>query len=365
MTARLLPATAFVLTAFASSFASPSLAQTSTTRTDAGVSRSKSTPPPPSELWEQFPLGGRTTGQRRTTRVDRTRTSPAVTDDSGTSERALLFVGLGALGVLVAAVATLLLMRTKQRRLVAESRAGLLAIMAQPAPATQRIRQAYAYASELGCDMVSVNRPRARGKQVSDEAKAKAPEQETPAGSRDYAALGDRVAAVLQAAEEASTQMRNDAQLAAERMTRQAEQESKSLLEEAKAQAQRVRVEADSEAKNTREAVETYATRHRREAEEKAAKLLSDAEAQARASREAAEAMARQIEERAQTLGEEVREQERMVRGRMQRYLAALRDVSGQIEDVLGETERPEPTLVEALDPERSKEGAKEGAKQG
>jgi hypothetical protein len=63
--------------------------------------------------------------------------------------------------------------------------------------------------------------------------------------------------------------------------------------------------------------------------------------------------MAKQIEERAATLGEEVREQERMIRGRMQRYLAALRDVSGQIEEVIGETERGEPTLVEALEPER------------
>jgi hypothetical protein len=361
MTGRLLLAAGLLLTALATCFASPSLAQETRTRTDAGTTKSERPAKPPSRLWERYPLGKPTTTQRRPAQVSVSQPAPLVVDDSSGDERLLLFVGLGATGVLVAAVALLLLMRAKQRRLVAESRAGLLAIMAEPRPAEERITRAYGFASAVGCDIVSESRPRARGKQVSDESEPKLQEQETPAGTRDYAALGDRVAAVLQAAEEASAQMRNDAQVAAEQMTRQAEHESKSLLEEAKAEAQRIRVEADTEAKNTREAVETYATKHRREAEEKAAKLLSDAEAQARASREAAEAMARQIEERAQTLGEEVREQERMIRGRMQRYLAALRDVSGQIEDVLGDTERAEPTLVEALDPERAKEGAKQG----
>jgi hypothetical protein len=358
MTGRLLFAAALLLTALASGLASPSHAQEGPTPTETSTVGSTEARPP-SELWEKFPLGGRTTAEGRTTQVTVGRTAAPAADDSSDEERLLLFVGLGACAVLAAAVAALALMRSRQRRFVAESREGLLAIMAEPGSPEQRIGRAYAYASALGCDMVSANRPRARGKQVSDESEAKSTEQETPAGSRDYTALGDRVAAVLQAAEEASAQMRNDAHVAAEQMTRQAEQEAKSLLEDAKAEAQKLRLEADTDARNTREAVETYATKHRREAEEKASRALSEAEAQARASREAAEAMARQIEERAQTLGEEVREQERMIRGRMQRYLAALRDVSGQIEDVLGETERPEPTLVEALDPERAKESAK------
>jgi hypothetical protein len=359
MTGRLMTAAAVLLTALATGFASPSLAQEAPTRTETGTSGKTRGPRPPSELWRQFPLGESTTMQGRTTQGSVTRPAAGATDDSSEDERLLLFVGLGAFGLLLAAVAALALMRSRHHRLVAESREGLLAIMAEPGTPEHRIGRAYAYAAALGCDMVSANRPRARGKQVSDESEPKSTEQDTPAGSRDYTALGDRVAAVLQAAEEASAQMRNDAQVASEQMTRQAEQEAKSLLEDAKAEAHKVRVEADTEATNTREAVETYATKHRREAEEKATRMLSEAEGQARASREAAEAMARQIEERAQTLGEEVREQERMIRGRMQRYLAALRDVSGQIEDVLGETERPEPTLVEALDPERAKESAK------
>jgi hypothetical protein len=308
----------------------------------------------PSELWGRFPLGkptvGNTSPATLRTSAPASRPSAAASGDSDEGIRLTLLVGLAALGLLVAALAALGVLRSLQRRLVAESRSRLLEIMDQPGPAKQRIGQAQAFAAGVGCDKVSLNRPRARGKQVKDESKVKSPEPEAPATSRNYAQLGDRVAAVLQAAEEAAAQIRSEAETAAEQLTREAKQESGSLLENAKREAQRVRVEADTEAKNTREAVESYATNHRREAEEKAAKMLSEAETQARASREAAEAMARQIEERAQTLGEEVREQERMIRGRMQRYLAALRDVSGQIEEVIGETERGEPTLVEALD---------------
>lgn len=335
----------------ASGFAAASFTQTVGERSEDPAPSTRP-PRPPSELWGRFPLGESTVEA----------TSPAssepavVSGDSDEGVRLTLFVGLAAIGLLALAVATLGLLRFRQRRLVEESRQQLLAIMAGPGPARDKIARAQTFATGLGCDMVSAYRPHVRGKQVTEESEAKSPKQQSPAASRGYAEFGDRVAAVLQAAEEAAEQIRNDAQTAAEQMTRQAEQVSKSLLEEAKSEAHRVRVEADTEAKNTREAVESYATNHRREAEEKASKALSDADAQARASREAAEAMAQRIEESARSLEEEVREQERMIRGRMQRYLAALRDVSSQIEEVLGETER-EPALVEALDPaERAKQ---------
>jgi hypothetical protein len=336
----------------ATGFAAASFTQPVAQRAQAPAQTSTRPVQPPSELWGKFPLGESTVES----------TSPAapppavVSGDSEEDMRLTLLVGLVALGLLVLAAATVGSLRFRQRRLVEESRQELLAIMALPAPAQEKIGRAQAFALGLGCDMVSANRPEARGQQVTDESEVKSPKQETPAASRGYSEFGDRVAAVLQAAEEAAAQIRSDAESASEQMTRQAEQVSKSLLEEAKSEAQRVRVEADREAKNTREAVESYATNHRREAEEKAAKALSDAESQARASREAAEAMAQRIEEGARTLEEEVREQERMIRGRMQRYLAALRDVSSQIEEVLGETDRGEPALVEALDPERAKE---------
>jgi hypothetical protein len=335
----------------ATGFAGASFTQTTGERTETPASSTRAARPP-SELWGRFPLG-ESTVESTSPAAPR----PAVVSASPEEDmRLTLLVGLVALGLLVLALVTVGSLRFRQRRLVEESRQELLAIMALPGPAQEKIGRAQAFAAGLGCDMVTANRPRARGKQVTDESEVKAPNQEASAASRGYTEFGDRVAAVLQAAEEAAAQIRSDAETASEQMTRQAEQVSKSLLEEAKSEAQRVRVEADREAKNTREAVESYATNHRRDAEEKAAKALADADAQARASREAAEAMAQRIEEGARTLEEEVREQERMIRGRMQRYLAALRDVSSQIEEVLGETERAEPALVEALDPKRAKE---------
>jgi hypothetical protein len=359
MFGRLLLAAAILVSALGIGAAPDSMAQPNTTRTDDRAAPAENRARPPADLWGRFPLGERTVQRGSTSqRPSATRPATAVTsDDPDAGKDLTLIAGLIALGLLVPAVGALLFLKLKQRRLVAQSREGLLAIMTQPAPAPHRLRRVHGFASALEYDMVTAHRPRARGKQVREESEVKSPEQEAPAASRDFSQLGDRVAAVLQAAEEAAEQIRTDAKMATEQMTREAKQESTSLLENARNEAQRVRVEADREARNTREAVESYATNHRREAEEKAAKMLSEAESQARASREAAEAMAKQIEERAQTLGEEVREQERMIRGRMQRYLAALRDVSTQIEEVIGETERGEPTLVEALDERAQQKG--------
>lgn len=350
MLGRLLLSAVLLLSALAIGPGQSSFAQSNTTRTDDRAAPNESPARQPSELWGRFPLGNSTV-EGGSTRDSPTRPAAAVaSDDSDAGKQLTLVAGLIAIGLLVPALVVLAFLKSKQRRLVVQSREGLLAIMTQPVPAQQRLRRVHGFASALEYDRVSPQHPRARGKQVREESEVKSPEKEAPAASRDFSQLGDRVAAVLQAAEEAAEQIRNDASTTAEQLTREARQESSSLLENAKNEAQRLRVEADREAKNTREAVESYATNHRREAEEKAARMLAEAESQARASREAAEAMAKQIEERAQTLGEEVREQERMIRGRMQRYLAALRDVSGQIEEVIGETERGEPTLVEALD---------------
>jgi hypothetical protein len=295
---------------------------------------------PPSQLWEEFPLGERNRGpaEARPDRVPQPR-EPVAFESGGEAVSSaemlrllLLFAGLTALVLLGPAV--FILIRTSkpaesdvaaaappasqpQRRLatstsrhesayVAEQRARLLVAMRGPGTTQERLEAARAVAIDaLERDMVSSEN--AEGRQEAVEP--------------DVTQLGDRVAAVLRAAEEAAQQIRTDAQAAAEQVTRQAEQEAKARLEESRREAVRV---------------------------------LSDAETQARASREAAEAMVQRIQESARSLEEEVREQERMIRGRMQRYLAGLRDASGQIEVVLQETERDAPPLVEALNVERA-----------
>jgi cell division septum initiation protein DivIVA len=352
---------------------------------------------PPSKLWQEFPLG-KPTVTPPTPQSDRVpQPREPVTFESEGEELSsgellkllLLLAGLTALVLLGPAVFVLVRPRRpaeagvaatppaasgpQRRRATASSpdgsayvalqRALLLAAMRRPGTARERVNAARAVAMEaLECDMVSYEDAEGRQEPVEEKNVRPAVERgdvgeaavQHKSAPPDVTQVGDRVAAVLRAAEEAAEQIRMDAQAAAEQMTRQAEQEAKARLEEARKEADRVRTAADAESESTRDAIQLYATNHRREAEEKAARLLSDAEMQARSAREVAEAMVQRIQESARSLEEEVREQERMVRGRMQRYLAGLRDVSGQIEGVLAETERGAPPLVEALNVERA-----------
>jgi hypothetical protein len=324
---------------------------------------------PPSELWDEFPLEeptrARAPASPRSDRVSRSR--EPMTVESGDSEvstnqQLLLLAAIAALALLGPAVlfgpAVFALVRPRRpararvaavvppayrpprlratvpsrdrSTFVAQQRALLLAAMRGPGTTQARVQAARAIAIEaLELNMVSSENAEGRLEPVEentvrpavegDNARDTAVEDESALS--DVTQLGDRVAAVLRAAEEAAEQIRTDAQAAAERITSQAEHDAKARLEESRREAVRV---------------------------------LSDAETQARASREAAEAMVQRIQESARSLEEEVREQERMIRGRMQRYLAGLRDVSGQIETVLHETEREAPPLVEALNVERA-----------
>lgn len=346
----------------ATGFAAASLAQTGEQdRTGTSERRDR----PPSELWDEFPLGEptRAPATPRSDRVSRPREPVAF--ESGGEELSspellqllLLFAGLTALVLLGPAVFVLVrprrtaaagvaaaetspprprpprpaaATRLERSAYVAQQRARLLVAMRGPGTTQERLQAARAVAIEaFQHDMVSSENAEGRQEPVEENIVGPAVEghhaRETTvqheSAPPDVTELGDRVAAVLRAAEEAAEQIRTDAQAAAEQVRRQAEQEAKARLEESRREAVRV---------------------------------LSDAETQARSSREAAEAMVQRIQESARSLEEEVREQERMIRGRMQRYLAGLRDASGQIEAVLHETERDAPPLVEALNVERA-----------
>jgi hypothetical protein len=384
----------------ATGYAAASFAQagggdrTATTERQAGTAERRARPP--SELWGRFPLGEPTLEPvpRTSPRSSSRRLPPAAVQsgDSNRSELLLLLAGVAALAMLAPALivairlrrtapegaATAPPLRPWARRgavssngstYVALQRERLLGAMASGS-SRERVEAARAVAIRaLECDMVSPRNAKGRNEPVEENTVVRPAVEgdygdETPVqdeamqdkpASRDYAEFGDRVAAVLQAAEEAAEQIRADAKAAAEQMTLQAEQEANTRLEESRREAERVRTEAHTDSKNTREAVELYATNHRREAEERAARLLSDAEGQAKASREAAEAMSQRIEESARAIEEAAREQERIIRGRLQRYLAALRDVSRQIEDVMSEPAPAGETLVEALDVERAR----------
>ncbi len=150
-------------------------------------------------------------------------------------------------------------------------------------------------------------------------------EEMAPSSSSGYAEIGERVAGVLSAAEEASEQIRADAQL-----------QSEDLLRSAKEEAGQVRREASAYEADTRAAVDRYATERRREADQQVEKVLADAEAQARATREAAEGMARKIEEDGLQRGQTLRDASRDVEDWLKKAMVGLRGMTAQLEELVG-----------------------------
>ena len=136
-----------------------------------------------------------------------------------------------------------------------------------------------------------------------------------------YEDLGERVAGVLAAAEEAATRIHDEAQTEAERLRRQ----------------------ADEYAKDVRAAVESYAKEQRREAEERARATVAAADAEARAMREAAQALAARLEEEARRGTLKLREDTRALEDRRQRALDDLREIAATLQDLVagGATARP------------------------
>jgi F0F1-type ATP synthase membrane subunit b/b' len=180
-------------------------------------------------------------------------------------------------------------------------------------------------------------------------------DEEAPARRTDHGTTGAKVAAVLNAAEEAAETIRGDATREANEILRQAKVDATARVDELTRDAERVRTEADDYAKDIRDAVDSYGTQARREAEEEARKILADAEDQARATREAAQDMATQIEADARRRHESLTRESKSLEERRQRVLDGLRDLTAQLQDALVEPPSREidESLADALDVER------------
>jgi archaellum component FlaC len=180
-------------------------------------------------------------------------------------------------------------------------------------------------------------------------------DEEATNGRTDHAETGSRVAAVLNAAEEAAETIKDEARRHADEVLRQANADAASRVEDLTRDSERVRTEADAYARDIRAAVDSYGTQARREADEEARKLLSDAEEQARATREAAQEMANQIEEDVRRRHESLAREAKSLEERRQRVLDGLRDLAAQLQDALVEpTSRDmDQSLADALDVER------------
>jgi F0F1-type ATP synthase membrane subunit b/b' len=170
--------------------------------------------------------------------------------------------------------------------------------------------------------------------------------------SRGYGDVGDAVAGVLRAAEEAAEKMRGEARTQALEIVERAQGEASTRIAELTREAERTRTEADDYANDIRAAVDSYGTQQRREAEEEARQILADAEEQARATREAAQEMAHQMQGEAQGRHESLRDEIRSLEERRSRVLDDLRDLAAQLADLVPgrEPASREADLLEALE---------------
>lgn len=170
--------------------------------------------------------------------------------------------------------------------------------------------------------------------------------------SRSYTDVGDSVAGVLRAAEEAAEKIRGEAKTQALEIVERAQGEASTRIAELTREAERTRSQADSYAHDIRAAVDSYGTQQRREAEEEARQILADAQEQARATREAAQEMAQQIQGETAGRHEHLREEIRSLEERRSRVVDDLRDLAAQLADLVpGHEPAPhEADLLQALE---------------
>jgi colicin import membrane protein len=194
----------------------------------------------------------------------------------------------------------------------------------------------------------------------SDDASREFEDEATPleqpaAPAPGYTDVGDAVAGVLRAAQEAAEKIKAEARTQAQEIVERAEGDASTRVDELTREAERTRRDAEEYARDIRQAVDSYGTQQRREAEEEARGILADGEEQARATREAAQEMALQIEGDARRRQERLREEVRSLEERRQRVVESLRDMAAQLNDLFPELEPSarESEMLDALEVER------------
>lgn len=175
------------------------------------------------------------------------------------------------------------------------------------------------------------NRDAAKGEEASEDLTAAAAVSE-----EEFAGVGTHVTSVLRAADAAAAQIRGEAKSHAADIRRKAEAEAQAAAQRLKQDGEQRRTEAETEAGEIRRVAEAYATQHRQEAEQQARHALTDAEGQARATRQAAEEMAKQIESAARERRDVLEGETRKLEVRLHRLLEGVRDLSSQLEGLVG-----------------------------
>jgi chromosome segregation ATPase len=194
------------------------------------------------------------------------------------------------------------------------------------------------------------------GRSFDDSDENVTPLSQSPEQAKGYTDVGETVAAVLRAAEEAAEKIRTEARAQAIEIVEAARGEATARIEELTRDAERLRSDAEDYANDIRQAVESYGSAQRREAEHEARRILAAAESQARASREAAHEKAGRLEDEARLRGESLRDEIRSLEERRERLLVGLRELAAELNELFPELARGGrhgAELHEALRPER------------
>jgi chromosome segregation ATPase len=194
------------------------------------------------------------------------------------------------------------------------------------------------------------------GRSFDDAEEKVTPLSQQPAQAKGYTDVGEAVAGVLRAAEEAAEKIRTEARTQAIEIVEAARGEATTRIEELTHEAERTRHDAEEYAADIRQAVESYGGQQRREADEEGRRILAAAESQARATREAAQEMAGQIEREARLHNERLRDEIRSLEERRERVLVGLRELTAELNELFPELSagRPDdPELLDALHVER------------
>jgi vacuolar-type H+-ATPase subunit E/Vma4 len=175
---------------------------------------------------------------------------------------------------------------------------------------------------------------------------------DTPSGaegsSAGYAEVGERIAAILNAAEASAEQIRTHARDEAAEILRHAHETAASRVTELTREPERLRDEAQAHAHATRTAADDYAAETRQTAETHARQLVDDAEREADELRAAAQAEVRRIEEEGRRRQRELTDQIRALHGVRDDAVGALQAATGGLREAAQRLESQVLPIVDA-----------------
>jgi len=193
-----------------------------------------------------------------------------------------------------------------------------------------------------------------------------APEAEAPArapaeGAVErgaYEEVGDRVAGVLASAEQAAAEIRDEATREAEGIRGEARADALRIrrdAEETVRDSEQLRSDAEAYAAEVRTAADGYAQEKRSEADSAVAETQRRAEAEAAEIVDGAAAEARDVVAAARRRGADLEREHEAVQERLRELLVISRDVTGRLEQHLGDRDKL------AADDESLRDGADDG----